>query len=118
MNELFHKIALRFERLSYVIWGLFLLSLGVTLYILFASQNLVSVNSELLFFVLTAWFASMLALSSYFRVITPKAPEGTGFLKRIVIVTRRGFSAVVAVTFSLATVMAFWLSIRAISLAL
>lgn len=116
MNELFHQIALRFQAISFAIWSLFLLSLAATLYVLFSSNQVIDPDFELSFFVLTVWFASMLALSSYFRVITHKPPEGAGFLKRLVVSIRRGFSAVVALVFSLATVAAFWLSIRAISL--
>ena len=117
MIEMYHEIAVRLNKLRSIIWLCLIISLGACIYILFSDQHTYNTDKQLSFFVLPMWFLSMIVLTNLFIGTPPKAADNTGRLKRIVISIQRLLYWIVALVFSVITMLTFYLSYKAIMFA-
>lgn len=115
MIDVYQKIAIGIDKISYLVWLGLLISIVLCGYVLFSNQTLIEPDKELLVVVLPMWFLSMIALKGYFINITPRANQDTGFFNRIWISIKRAFSWVIAMIFSVASLAIVYLTFKAIT---
>lgn len=114
MITMYHQIAVRLRKIGLLLWSGLLISFFLCGYVVFADSTNYSSDQQLAFFVLSVWFLSMVVLMNLFIEPARSTAVGDGLFKRIKTRVGMTFRWVVAVVFSLATLLLFYLSIRAI----
>ncbi len=114
MLEFYHKLALKLDKVSWLLWLGLAGSVVFCGYALLLERDRVSGDQELAVVVPALWFFSMIAMKSWFIEITPRPRDDERFFTRLGKKAKRAFSGLIALVFSGITLAVVFLTYRAI----
>ena len=114
MIDTFHKFAIRLNKVKWLLWLAFALSLGACAFVIFSKETSYRSETELAFFILPMWLLLLICMQLYFIRIEPIASKDDGFFKRMATSFKRFLMGLMAYVFILMSVLLFYLSYKAI----